>query len=175
MAFALQLHFTPEFDASIEGLWKQMSLASVPSLLPQIGNRPHLTLATFASLSEPQRLCLSAELPKLKVRLDVLFSSVGLFTGLTQMVYLAPVVDDRLRALHGDVLACLDARRIDVGPHYQRGRWIPHCTLSKELSPAHALKTLEICQSLSLPIRASVSELALVEFRPIKVLARVGC
>ena len=116
-----------------------------------------------------------AELPAIRRSLNISFTAVRCFSGDTQTVYLAPVLDEGLRLVQHDTLAMLEVQGIEVSTHYQRDRWIPHCTLSKELNPTEALKITEICQLLSLPISSRVTEIALIEYRPVRVLARIDC
>ena len=53
---------------------------------------------------------------------------------------------------------------------YEPAKWLPHCSILKELSPADALKTVEICQNHSVTGVAKVIAAGLVEFRPRRVI-----
>ena len=52
--------------------------------------------------------------------------------------------------------------------------WLPHCSISKGLSPAEALKTLEVCLYYGIKGETWVTDIGFIKFRPRKVIKTIG-
>ena len=76
-----------------------------------------------------------------------------------------------LRA-HRDFHRLFERHKASEREYYLEGRWIPHCTLAERLPENLALETVEADLLAQLPISTMVSEIGIVEFRPVKELCR---
>ncbi len=96
------------------------------------GLYPHISLAVIKSLKwdgiATAAESLAAETPPLKLK----FSSIGIFPGTNNIVFLAPVVSKELLGMHGLLHGILRSRRLRSKSEYLPGEWVPHCTISRE-------------------------------------------
>jgi hypothetical protein len=165
MGYSIELYFDSGFEEKIYSLWETLSLAGLPSILSQIGSRPHVSLAVLNRCNEKQ---ISDFLLKLVVsvsKFGLEFSALAHSPGEQQAVFLVTAGNKALFDLHKRLNSLL----LDSGnppvKDYQPDRWLPHCSLSKELSPGKALKTLGICRHRGLLGPAQVIGLGFIEFR----------
>jgi hypothetical protein len=54
MGYSIELYFDPRFEEKIRRLWNDLAESGVPSILHQIGSRPHLSLAVLENIPEVQ-------------------------------------------------------------------------------------------------------------------------
>jgi 2'-5' RNA ligase len=169
MPCAIEMYFDPETDLRIRALWKQLASLGTSSMHDS-GARPHVSLA----------VCESADLPATRQLLDrfagetspfpISFSSLGVFPAAESVAFLAPKVTSELLALHARFFSEFATLARDCWPHYSPSQWAPHCTLAMGLEPHQMGRTLDICHAASLPLLGTVTEIGLIEFRPIKQL-----
>jgi hypothetical protein len=74
--------------------------------------------------------------------------------------------DFRIRALWKEFATM--AR--DCWSHYSPPQWVPHCTLAMGLESQQMARALDICQPTGWPLLGTVTEIGLIETRPIKQL-----
>ncbi|WP_327673557.1 2'-5' RNA ligase family protein [Kitasatospora sp. NBC_00458] len=125
------------FDRAVRAVWQQLADGGVDSLAHNThpGHRPHLTLAACARMPDgaAERLdgLLRDALP-LPVRLTGLlsFSARSRHRVLSRSV--VPTVD--LMLLHQRVWEVLDGAE-EPDRHYVPGRWSPHLSLTRRLTP----------------------------------------
>jgi hypothetical protein len=86
------------------------------------------------------------------------------------VAFLAPKVTSELLALQERVFGAFRGVAQGLWPHYEPAQWMPHCTLSIGLGPEHLEAAWEACRQFGLPRNCLVTEIGLVEFRPVRHL-----
>lgn len=166
MGYSIELYFDPLFEEKIYRLWDDLAKSGVPSILQQIGSRPHLSLAVLETIDEIEVPGLLEGFIRSYARFFIEFNAFGLIPGDRQAVFLAPVPGLSLLEMQQSLYRLLHQSGYVPVERYKPDKWLPHCTISKELSPSGALQTIEICQNWSLTGTAGVVELGVIEFRP---------
>ena len=72
--------------------------------------------------------------------------------------------------LHAQVQEILHSWCAEPNPYYLPGKWMPHCTLALELEPRLISQAVDIGLQLPLPLHGEITEIGVIEFRPVKHL-----
>ena len=137
MVQSVELLLDDGTDACVRAHWERLAAAGLPSQARHAGptNRPHVTVAVRARLDpglEPALRAAVRDLP-LPLRLGGLTCF-----GRDRFVLVRLVVPDvRLLALHAAVASGLgpDPDDVDARGNLAPGRWTPHVTLARRLTP----------------------------------------
>jgi 2'-5' RNA ligase len=169
MPYAIEMYFDAETDFRIRALWEEFASIGA-SFMHDSGARPHVSLA----------VCESADLPATRQLLDrfagatsgfpIAFSSLGMFPAAEPVAFLAPKVTSELLALHARFFSEFATVARDCWFHYSPSQWVPHCTLAMGLESHQIGRALDISHAAGLPLLGIVSEIGLVEFRPVRQL-----
>ena len=167
MPYAIELALDPESATVVRRVWREVADAGIEYMVAS-GARPHVSLGIWESLDRDRA---DAELTRFAAETSpvrVAFASVGLFPGVA--VFLAPTVTADLLELHAGFHRRF--ARLGEAPwvHYQPGTWVPHCTLAMDLGPDRSGDALVIAARAPLPLEATLVEVGIVEFRPVKQL-----
>lgn len=135
---------------------------------------PHVSL-TVATSGRPEDLAhalegLGADLAGTVGALSL--SHVGMFLAPARVVFLGVTMHDGLAGLHARVLERLAAARIATRALYDRGRFVPHCTLAMHVASLGA--AVEALKGIELPIECAPSALGVVEVPTGRLLATVA-
>ncbi len=170
MPFAVLLFFDTSTEAVIKSAWKELADTGIAPYMYQSANRPHLTLAIYQYLDlatcEQQ---LKSFAPKTDP-LPVGFQHLGIFPTIPATVFLGATVTVSLLELHAQIHESLHPISTDSNPYYLPGKWIPHCTVALELEPRLIAQALEIGLQISLPLHGEITEIGVIEFRPVRHL-----
>ena len=137
MVQSVELLLDPDADALIRNQWAQLASAGLPSQALHTGdsNAPHVTLAARASIDPALE-------PALRRALAVLPLPVGLGAlacfGHRRLVLVRLVVASAaLLRVQAEIHSALGADPADPAgtSHFAPGRWTPHVTLARRLSP----------------------------------------
>lgn len=169
MPHAIEMFFDPASDARIRDIWRELAPLSSPSMM-ELGSRPHVSLAVCDSADIPAVCRLLDRFAESTAPFPILLSSLGLFAAADPIAYLAPKVTRGLLSFHADFFAEFETVTSNCWPHYDPCRWLPHCTLATGILPQDLGPVFEICRAAHLPIECTVTEIGLVEFRPVKQL-----
>ena len=168
MGFAVELYFDAATEASLRELWEALSNEGISDVMPSIGARPHISLATFecidlVSLREELR-----SLARVAQPLTVTLGAVGTFPTAEGVVYLAPVVTQEFLSLHKRLHARLSDLGIASAEYYRPGKWIPHCTAAIDLDAEEVSSAVDLCLRSNVFVTARLTEIGLIEFRPVR-------
>lgn len=137
MVQSVELLLDDDVDASVRRQWERLAAAGLPSQARHAGptNAPHVTLTVRARIDQgvdPALHDAVADLP-LPLRLGALACFGRERFVLVQLV----VPDVRLLALHAAVAVALgpDPDDAEAGGNLAPGRWTPHVTLARRLTP----------------------------------------
>lgn len=176
MPFAIELLLDSTASEAVRHVWRDLALTRLVPMDETIA-RPHVTLI---AADEVDRSRLDRFLQDFAARtrpLVVRFASFGIFPNSpavpvsSGVVFLAPVVTRSLVELHRRFCQEVGAFVTHPREYYRPDHWVPHCTLAMDLSPDAIAPTFEVCRDLALPLDASLVEIDLIEFRPVRHLA----
>lgn len=170
MPFAVHLFFDTNTEAVVKLAWKRLADTGIAPYMHYSGNRPHLSLAIYENLD---LTACEQELESFAAGRDplpVIFQYVGIFPTTLATVFLGPTVTAGLLELHAQIHEVLRTVGSDPSPYYLPGKWIPHCTLALELEPRLIAQALDIGLQTSLPLSGQITEIGVIEFRPVKHL-----
>ena len=170
MPHAIEMSFGPVSEEKVRDIWRELARRGVSSYMRDCGARPHISLAVFDELdpedAERKLSAFAAEVSPF----PVLLSNLGVFSGDLSVLFLGPVVSAELIGAHRKVHELFARDRPSEWEHYLEEKWIPHCTLALDLSREMVPRAVESCMAVHLPIEATVTEIGLIEFRPVKEL-----
>ena len=170
MAFSIQLYFDSEFEEKIAALWASLEAAGMPSILHKMGSRPHLSLVILKNCVAHQVADLVEGASREYSCFPVTFSAIALTPGEQQTVFLSPTMNPTLLVIQRTIYTLLKENGDTAEENYQPHHWLPHCSISKELSSTDALRTIGICQNHPIIGAATATEIGFIEFRPRKEL-----
>lgn len=176
-SFGIVLLLDPFAEQSVRSIWTDLAQKGITASLPAIAcAMPHLTVCICDNL---RRESLAGELQCYACQqapFEIDFAAVGVFPAdAGSAVFLQPTVTETLLQAHRQLLDALPTSLIGVNPHYQPGRWSPHCSLGIGLPPAVAKETMDYCLSLSLPLLGRVQAVAVLEMLTRERQVVAGC
>ena len=144
-------------DQAVRGEWQRLADAGLPSQALHTGstNAPHITLAVARAIPEPveQAVAVLAGALPLPVELGALVVFGSRRLALARLV----VAQSGLLTLHARTAAALQECP-GVPQYLVPGRWTPHATLARGLSPAQVAIALETLGQVE-PLSGSVTAL----------------
>ncbi len=143
---------------------------------------PHvsLTVATTGSLDDLARALATPSGDRdgdlgggLATRVPALaLSHVGAFLAPARVVFLGVTLHHALADLHATVLGRLAAAGIATRALYDRGRWVPHCTLAMHVDSLAA--SFGALEDVDLPIESTPGSIGIVEVPTGRLVATVA-
>ncbi len=174
MGYSIELYFDLQFEDKIRRLWNDLAESGVPSILHQIGSRPHISLAVLESIKDVQVSQLVGKFIQKYSEFSIEFPAIALIPGEQKTVFLAPITNLILLEMQRTLYHLLKNNSFFPLERYEPNKWLPHCSISKELSSSDALKTVNISQNSTVTGTAKVIELGIIEFRPRKEIISYG-
>ena len=154
MTIAIVMTFDSASDARIRGFWS--SLESQGLVVPNLG-RPHLTLAQIAPGDLERAGDALADVSSGVHGTRLAFDSLGIFPGEQPVLFLNPVANAGLLALHRRVHDALrkggiarDGVHGRYNHHYLPGTWVPHVTLGRLVGAAMLGEAIAIANGFRL-------------------------
>jgi 2'-5' RNA ligase len=96
------------------------------------GYAAHITFATFEAI-DAARLRAALDLFVGEAPYRLRFDAISWFDATPLVLWLKPVADPRLQAMHARLSDALAGEQ--CSPHYRPGAWQPHCTLAMAVAP----------------------------------------
>jgi hypothetical protein len=169
MAFAVTLLFEPDIAAAIVARWDVLAAAGVSRSMLDLGYRPHVSLVVHDG---PIAAGAAAALDRVFAQADRMAATL---TGVTTfgpgsgVCYAALAPSPELMRLHVSTVSAMgDCCR----PHYQTGRWTPHCTLATDMSDLDMGRANALLDKDCQPLQGFFVGAELVEFMPVVSLRR---
>jgi hypothetical protein len=124
-------------DAAIQGTWRRLALAGLPSLAGHRHptNRPHLTVAEAEALPDAELAAVGRDVAA-ALPLEVSVVALGAFVRRGLVLHLVVVPSPELVALHSRVWQRLVAAGAAPRERLAPGRWAPHVILASRLARA---------------------------------------
>ena len=171
MGYAVELYFNPELEAALRQLRQRLSEAGVSSALDELGDRPHVSLAVLHDVDVEACSAMLDQFARATPAFPVSLASIGVFPSSEGVVFLAPVMTETLWQVHRDChsrLAGIKARPSDL---YLHNRWVAHSTQAIHVPAAEMGRAVETYLAHFRPLTGVLTEVGLIEFRPVKTLA----
>jgi 2'-5' RNA ligase len=172
MGYAVELYFEGETADRLVALTHKVYTACGGADLAGLGFRPHISLASYATLAVDALLPVLAAFADQTMFFSLKLDAVGVFPTPMGVVYLAPVVTQHLLAIHKAFHQQAEAAGQESDSYYRVGNWVPHCTIAHDLPPDRLATAVQLCVQSDVFARAFVFELGLIEYRPVRTLAR---
>ncbi len=134
MAYSIELYFDIEFEIKIRRLWNSLNKHNVPSIMQKIGSRPHLAISILDYIEEEEVSNIIRYLVNNHKQFEIEFPAISMIPGKKQAVFLSPSQNVQLREIQSSLYDYLLKKRYSPKEYYNPGKWLPHCTISKELS-----------------------------------------
>src|SRR3954453_19525758 len=164
MAYAVSLLFNPEMTDAVSARWRRLADTGLSRSMLDLGYPPHVTLAAFDHLNLDVAAAALDGIFKDFARLNVTLSGITTFGAGSGVCYAALAPSPDLIRLHAGVL---DALGETCRPHYQAGRWTPHCTMAVDLSDAGMDRAKDLLELDWRPLTGTFEIADLVEFVPV--------
>jgi 2'-5' RNA ligase len=164
MAYGIGLVFDPHTEARIREVWCRLASEGFATPLTRPGCLPHVSLILSETLSVDD---LTLDLQRLRLsrrRLEVQISHVGVFTEPEAVLFYGMTPTHRLLRFHAEVERIYRRSSSAIMPRTATGVWVPHCTLATRVDADRISETFAAAATLTLPWRASLVRLAIVEF-----------
>jgi len=171
MPFSVELNFDADAEARVRTLWHEIADAGLCSLLPDIGARPHLSLSVYENADPDALTRVVRRVASGSRAIEVQLKSVGVFPGDEHAVYLAPTVTRDLLLLHETFHAEAEPLGFEPWAYYRPGHWMPHCTVALEIPVERIPAIVESCRSGRAFGPATIQEISVIEFRPVRTHA----
>jgi RimJ/RimL family protein N-acetyltransferase len=165
MGFAVEMYLDAEAETRVLTLWDALARAGVTCYLPDIGSRPHISLAVFSEVDADYLQADLADFAHRTLRIPITLSTVGLFPLTAGVVYIAPVVTPDLLAIHRSYHKRLAKLGVPAIDYYRPGTWVPHCTAGMHIPPDKIPAAVEICMQSKVFGPACFTDLGLIEDR----------
>ena len=156
--------FDAESDAALRGVWREAAAASGSNTMLELDYPPHLTFFMADLLDFDSRKPAVDALAEVTAPLEIDIPSLGAFPGNFGVVYLAPIVNQPLLALHEQFYRTAERHCADLAQHYRPGMWIPHITVGFNLAPEAAGTTVTALARAALPRKARITGLTFGQF-----------
>lgn len=169
MPYAIEMFCDSGTDAEIRRVWDDLAMIG-SSFMRDSGARPHVSLAVYDSLDVSSAQTLLDRFASMTAPLSFTLDSLGAFVSSSLVAFLSPKVTRDLLHLHSQFFSAFSGAGFDCWHHYTPTHWVPHCTIAMDLEPSQLPGLYKICQTASLPISGTFTEIGIVEFRPVRHL-----
>lgn len=169
MAFAVSLLFNPEMADAISDRWIQLAEAGVSSSMLDLRYPPHVTLAVYEELAEDTVIAALDSVLDNIGQISVTLTDFSTFGAGSGVCYAALASSLDLMRLHAATVAAIGET---CRPHYQTGRWTPHCTLATGMTDAELGQAKDLLGADWRSLTGVFKTAALVEFVPVVDIKR---
>jgi len=166
MNYAVELFVKQDQAQPIRRLFRDTG-----SILTELGASPHISFAVFPDVNMGRLTPVVQRLAEQTAPLTVRFSSIGMFPGKRNVVFLAPVATPALLEAHAFFYAKLKEQSLPCDPYYLPGAWVPHCTITMAEPIADALHAIERLHGANALGEVVLDEIHIVRYSPAESLA----
>jgi len=169
MAYAVSLLFNAETADAVSARWQRLADAGLSRSMVDLGYQPHLTLAAYDELAVDMA---SAALDRVFDNVDripVTLTSFSTFGAGSGVCYAALASSPDLMRLHATVVGAIGET---CRPHYQTGRWTPHCTLARGMTDIEIDHAKNLLAGDWRSVAGTFEMADLVEFTPVAGIKR---
>ena len=169
MAFAVSLLFNASVADAVSERWHRLVDAGLSRSMLDLGYPPHVTLTVSDHLDAKVAATALDDAFRRAGQIEITLTGIATFGPGSGVCYAALAPSPELHRLHETVLAVAGET---CRPHYQTGRWTPHCTLATGLTDADMTQALDLLARDWRPLAGVFEAADLVEFAPIVGIRR---
>jgi 2'-5' RNA ligase len=166
MGVAVEVYFDPASEQQVRQLQARLTSQGIPPILEQLGFRPHVSLAGFATTPPESIIPLVRAFAQSTQPFSITFSHVGVFPTAEGVVFLAPTLTHHLARLHHGFHQELAQAALVADRYYQPDRWVPHCTIATDLAPRQMATATQLLVQEFRPLQAQCTTIGVISFRP---------
>ena len=171
MGYAVELYFDSQTEKSVWDLRDALSGHGISSVIGDLGDRPHISLAVFSDVDCDALILLTKEYAGKIVPFNFQLSAIGTFPTDENVLFLSPVLTNELLNCHQGFHYRLAESKLTPSSYYLPSNWIPHCSVEMNIPNEQFSKAVEICKKAFKSLLGQFREIGVIEFRPIKHLA----
>lgn len=170
--YAIELGFGPKAEAKLSKIGVTIANAGLHSEFVHDENKPHITLATIHSKSDPDEIKkVTAKFAQTLAPFDVTFHSVAQFATSQNAIYLAPLLTGTMLSMYQRFHDSLTTAGLETGFYYRRGAWTPHTTITMKGPSQDIGKSIQIVRQASVfNIPLPISTIKVVWYAPFKLI-----
>jgi len=170
MQYSIEFGFDSLSSTQIVQLWKKVSRAGFFNPTYEANGTPHISLAIYDHIKLDKYVNIIGVFSREIQNIKISFSDIEVFRGEESAVYLSLSPQSELFDLQKKLVDLLSEYSDQLSENYKLEKWIPHCSVAKELSNNSVGQVTSLCRSFNFPLEATINTISLVEFRPRKVL-----
>lgn len=168
MSFAVALFFDSKSERYIQSIRQKLADAGLNKQLSGDGLRSHISLAIFDKMDIPNAQKRLKQYAKTRKTFSVKLSSLGIFPSNSGTLFLAPIPNRTLLDFHRKIYRLFPVNKFFAWDIYQKEHWMPHVTLTTDISQEQLYQALDIALTSEYPIQTTISEIGLAEIFPVK-------
>ena len=170
MAYAVVIYFDEISEQPILNAWRELEEKNISRALNNPGIRPHITLAIYDSLN-----CIRCEkeIRQYAINSNLLYLSAdhfGVFPHASPVIFIALAPNKDLMSFQRRIHQILENNAHGSWEMYQPDNWVPHITLVRDMKRKNLSAVLEICMKIKLPLELRITQIGIVNFKPVKQL-----
>ena len=174
MGAAVELYFDDASEQQLRQLQAQLTSHGIPPILEQLGFRPHLSLAGFASTPPEQIIPLVQAFAASTEPFTITLSHLGVFPTTEGVVFLAPTLTRHLARLHQHFHQQLAHAALAADRYYQPDQWVPHCTIATVAEPHQVATAIRMLLQEFRPMQVWCTAVGVITYRPARQRAQFG-
>jgi len=169
MAFAVSLLFNSQIASAISACWKRLADAGISSSMLDLKYPPHVTLGVYDELAMDAAVAALDRVFHNVDQIAVTLAGLSTFGSGSGVCYAALAPSPDLIRLHATAIAAIGET---CRPHYQAGRWTPHCTLATGMTDAETDRARRLLEQDWRSLAGTFELADLVEFAPVAGIRR---
>jgi hypothetical protein len=166
MGVAVELYFDTASEQQLRQLQDRLTSHSIPPILAQLGFRPHVSLAGFATTAPEPVIPLVRAFAQSGHPFAITFTHIGVFPTAEGVVFLAPTLTHQLARLHHGFHQQLAQRALMADRYYQVDQWVPHCTIATGLTPRQIATAIQVLAQEFRPLQVQCTAIGVITYRP---------
>jgi len=174
MGVAVELYFDEASEQQLRQLQGQLTSQGIPPILEQLGFRPHLSLAGFASTPPEPIIPLVQAFAASTEPFTIALSHLGVFPTTEGVVFLAPTLTHHLTRLHQRFHQQLAHAALAADRYYQPDQWVPHCTIATDVAPNQVATAIHVLLQAFRPMHVRCIAIGVITYRPARQQALFG-
>lgn len=138
----------------------------------RLGAVPHLSLAIYDDFDLEAGIARLGAFAAAVAPLPLRLAGLGVFAGVSHVLFAAPVVTEALLALHRRFHDEFAPPGAACHAHYRPGAWVPHVTLALNLTGAQLQAGVAAIAPRWTPFETELTAVRLIRYHPVETLFR---
>lgn len=169
MTISIVMNLDARSDKNIRAMWDALTRGGVSPDCLIYDPRPHVSLAEFEEARLDALMDRVRSFAENHPPVPITFDHLGTFATEVGIIFLAPVITRNLLDVHSDFHATFRDFHANSS-FYQRDRWVPHCTLARNLDTDQFCRAIKVIRQFDLPFEARLESLGVIRHPPIEEL-----